>query len=141
MEKKIIAVLILLCCFTTIGIFLSKEQATQSKDAAVKDLLEDFSSSMLSNGENMYQFYCDRCHSERSENRIVGKGLWERLPEKNGSKFLWLQTYLEDTEAMVKSGDKAAQALKNEYNNSVSHHIKLSEEELLALLVFIENEK
>lgn len=140
MEKKIIAVVILLCCITAIGIFLKKEQVAKSKDIAAKELLDDFSVDILTEGKRVYGFYCERCHMTQSEHNFLGKGMWEKLPKKDGSKFIWLKAYMKNTNALIESGDKYAKSLKEEYNNAVSHRIKLTDEELLALIVFIEND-
>jgi hypothetical protein len=87
------------------------------------------------NGEKLFIKNCSSCHNQ-DDTKLVGPGL--RYATTNHSKS-WLFKWTKDSYELVKSGDKEAIKVYNEYGQSVQPKFNLSEEEVLAIFNYIDD--
>ncbi len=87
------------------------------------------------NGEKLFFRNCSSCH-EPNNNLVVGPGL--EYSTKNHSK-IWLYKWTTNAESFIRSGDKEAIKVFNEYNQSVQPKFDLSQQEVLAIYDYIDN--
>jgi mono/diheme cytochrome c family protein len=100
-------------------------------------VLSIFSSSVnAQDGEALYKANCTSCHA--LEEKVIGpplKGVTKRLKQD------WLIKWIRNSQAMVKAGDPYAVQIFNEYNKNVMTSFNLKDEEIKAILTYIETAK
>lgn len=87
-------------------------------------------------GEKIFKANCASCHSEGT-NKIVGPGLsgvLDRVPSKE-----WFIKWVKNSQQLINSGDEYAVKIFEEYNKIVMPPSQLSDEEINAILSYLEN--
>ena len=89
----------------------------------------------IEQGRDYFNTHCRSCHREDK----TGMNKLKRMEPEDAEAFRWLYRYLQDSEALIQSGDPESNAIKDEYNNnSYMHQFKISEEDLLLLIAYIQ---
>ncbi len=88
-------------------------------------------------GQALFKSNCAQCHAT-SDKLVVGPGL-KGVDTRHDKE--WLHNWIQNSQAMVKSGDKTAVALFNEYNKSVMPVFNLKIEEIDAILAYVKAEE
>lgn len=84
-------------------------------------------------GQKLFKANCGACHSI-GKGKLVGpdlKGVHSRHDEA------WLLKWIKSSQAMVKSGDKAAVQLFNDNANLIMQDFDLSDDEIKSILAFV----
>src|SRR5689334_23135921 len=88
------------------------------------------------NGEALFQSNCTSCH--KIGEVLIGpnlQGVTKRRPKE------WLHKWVKNSQAVVKSGDPYAVELFNKFNKTPMTSFNLKDEEIDAILTYIENFK
>jgi hypothetical protein len=86
-------------------------------------------------GEKLFIGLCSSCHRQ-DNNNLVGPGL-AHSTTKHSPK--WLYNWTTNANALIKSGDREAIRIFNDFNKSVQPNFNLSEQEVLAIYNYIDN--
>ncbi len=89
----------------------------------------------ISKGEEIFKGNCAQCHAVHE--KVVGPklaGVYER------QSVAWLVSFIRYPEKMIKSGDKHAVELYNEYKQIMPNHDFLDENAIKAVLAYIQKE-
>ncbi|MCC6252730.1 MAG: respiratory nitrate reductase subunit gamma [Bacteroidia bacterium] len=91
--------------------------------------------SMAKTGQEIYKELCAACHT-LTDKRLVGPG-FAGVTERRSED--WLISWIKDSQAMVKAGDKDAVAIFEEYNKTPmpGYASQLSDDEIKDLLKFL----
>lgn len=93
------------------------------------------SNSIAQDGVTLYNQNCAACH--KLDKRFVGPPL-SGINDKREEQ--WLLRFIKSSQTMVKSGDKDAVAIFEEYNGVVMNDINLSDAEIKAILNYIKEQ-
>ena len=85
-------------------------------------------------GEKLFKSYCASCHSPGTA-KLVGPGL-AGISDKRDKE--WLHSWIKNSPAMVAAGDPEAVKIFNEYNKLVMPPQPVNDEEIDAILAYIE---
>jgi cytochrome c2 len=90
---------------------------------------------MIQTGTALFQKQCTQCHYLTTE-KLIGPGLKGVASRRDK---VWLKSFIKNSEEMVKSGDSLAKALFEEYNKTPMPAHNFTEEELNALIAYLES--
>ncbi len=110
-----------------------EEQNTEV--AAAADTGIPTSPEMISKGQNLYSGNCAQCHAVHQ--KVVGPALanvWER------QSIPWLTNFIKYPQRVIESGDAYAVALYNEYKQFMPNHDFLSDDDIMAILAYVQDE-
>ena len=88
------------------------------------------------NGEELFKTNCAQCHAV-GENVVVGPGL--KLSTQN-RPMDWLHKWVQNSQALVKSGDAYAVEIFEKYNKVIMPNFNLSNEEIDAIFAYVDAE-
>jgi hypothetical protein len=99
----------------------------------------------IDKGKTTFESKCNSCHVPPGKTTVSGVSLlttfWTRIPfEKDRKKFEWLKSYLYNSDSLLKTNDPYTASLKEDYKNTPSHNINLSDDELLDLIHYLRND-
>lgn len=111
-------------------------QATEDASAApANDNGIPTSAEAISSGAQIFKNNCQQCH--RVKERLVGPALanvWERQPVD------WLINFIKYPQKVIDSGDPYAVQLYEEYQQYMPNHDFLSDDEILNILAYVQDE-
>lgn len=114
--------------FALVLFFISSSTFAQeiSTDAAV-----------ISQGEALFNANCKTCH--RVHEKLVGPalaGVYDRVPSID-----WIKSFVNNSQAVIASGDEYANKLFNEYNKTqMTAFTGLKGEQIMSILAYIKNQ-
>lgn len=89
------------------------------------------------NGKSIYENRCASCH-KLSNKELVGPGLANVNKRRDQE---WLVKFIRNSQKLIKEGDKLANRLYNQYNQTIMpSHTDLSKDDILNLLDYIRKE-
>lgn len=89
------------------------------------------------NGKSIYENRCASCH-KLSNQELVGPGLANVNKRRDQE---WLVKFIRNSQKLIKEGDKLANRLYNQYNQTIMpSHTDLSKDDILNLLDYIKKE-
>ncbi len=91
--------------------------------------------SVISQGQQIFSGNCAQCHAVHE--KVVGPALanvWERR------EIPWLVNFIKYPQKVIESGDEYAVALYEEYKQYMPNHDFLSDEEILSILAYVQDE-
>ncbi|MCS6834365.1 MAG: cytochrome c, partial [Flammeovirgaceae bacterium] len=106
------------------SISIAQKAASLSEEAAV-----------IEKGKGIFAGNCAQCHAVHK--KVVGPalaGVYER------QSIPWLINFIKYPEKVIKSGDPHAVELYNQYKQYMPNHDFLSDEEIIAVLSYIQDE-
>lgn len=112
--------MILYCAF----LLCTAEVFSQNADAAA-----------IAEGEKIFKANCAACHNVGSK-KLIGPGL-EGITQKRDRE--WLYKWIQNSQELIKAGDKDAIAIYEEYNKIPMPPQPLTKEQIDKLLAYIEN--
>jgi mono/diheme cytochrome c family protein len=86
-------------------------------------------------GKKLFKANCAACHNVGAK-KVVGPGL-QGVNEKHDRK--WLGKWIKNSQALIATGDAAANEIYNEYNKSIMPPQAVNDEEIDAILAYIAN--
>jgi cytochrome c2 len=87
-------------------------------------------------GESLFKLNCSPCHTV-GQGKLVGPDL-ARIEERRDRE--WIRTFIRSSQSVIQSGDPAAVAIYNEFNQILMpDQATLTEKEINSILVFIKN--
>ncbi len=90
---------------------------------------------MAASGKDIFKARCAVCH-KTSTQKVVGPGL-AGMNEKHSAE--WLINWVKDSKALIESGDEAAKAIFDEYNQMpMTGFPDLSDEEITSIFAYID---
>lgn len=92
-----------------------------------------FNSAFAQDGEALYKANCTSCHAIKD--KVIGPAL---AGVNKRHKEEWLIKWIRNSQAMVKAGDPVAVQLFNEYNKTVMTSFNLKDDEIKAILAYIQ---
>ena len=110
------------------------EEETNTDESSVEQVEL---SELAQKGESLFNTNCIACHM-MSEEELIGpgmKGVTERREKE------WIKTFVENSQAVIESGDEYAVALYEKYNKAVMTPFNFSDEEFEALYAYMEANK
>jgi cytochrome c2 len=115
----------------------SKNEQNQTTNAKTEETTpkEPKLSELALKGEQLFQANCMQCHLI-SKDALIGPGMSgvaKRVPSKE-----WAKKFINNSQAVIKSGDKYAVALNEKYNKSVMTSFNFSDEEFESLWQYLE---
>ncbi len=107
---------------------------TEQTDAGA-DTGKQFDEAVLAKGKTLWENNCVSCHGLKDE-VVIGPGLyqvWERTPGRE-----WMVSWIKNSQKMVQSGDEYAVQVFNQYNQNVMTSFPWPDEDINAVLDYIE---
>ncbi|MFD2514303.1 cytochrome c3 family protein [Pontibacter locisalis] len=92
---------------------------------------------VISAGEALFKNNCAVCHSAGTD-VIVGPGLQGVSDRRNEA---WLIKWIKNSQALIQAGDPEAVAVYNEYNKQAMPSFAFSDDEVKAILAYVESGK
>ena len=89
----------------------------------------------IEKGKKLFKANCAACHNVGAK-KVVGPGL-QGVNEKYDRE--WLGKWIKNSQALIATGDEAANAIYNEYNKSIMPPQAVNDEEIDAILAYIAN--
>jgi mono/diheme cytochrome c family protein len=86
------------------------------------------------NGEEIFKTNCAACHAV-GDRVIIGPGLINSTKDRPRE---WLNSWVRNSQALVKSGDPLAVEIFNQYNKIVMPNFNLSDEEIDAIFAYVD---
>ena len=87
-------------------------------------------------GAALFKANCAQCHSTGA-NKIIGPGLKDVHSRRPAD---WLNKWVKNSSAMIKSGDQYAVDLYKQYNQTAMPSFAMSDEEITAIFTFVKTE-
>ena len=89
----------------------------------------------IERGENLFNQNCTACHN-LGEGRLIGPGL-KGVTDRRSKE--WLKKWINNSSDLIASGDEDAIAIFEEYNKVVMTNFYFGDEDINALLAYLEN--
>ncbi len=96
---------------------------------------QDVDQAAFSEGEKLFKANCASCHVPTAK-KLIGPGL-EGITQKRDRE--WLYKWIKNSTELIKSGDKDAVAIFEEYNKVVMPPQPLTNEQIDKVLYYVEN--
>ena len=94
-----------------------------------------FDQNIVSSGESLFKGNCTVCHAINEV--VIGPALRD-VHERQSEE--WLYAFIKNSQKVIKSGDKYAVDLYNQYNQTLMTSFDFSDDELNAILTYIKSE-
>ena len=117
----------------------SSDEYHQEKDRNQFNFTSAQIDSIYYAGENLYTLECESCHGKLYRRHQYVR--WSSMMGKTDlEKLNFFSAYMSNTDSLARV-DPYVKELKEEYNNSTSHHFKFTRNELVALATYIRGER
>jgi len=91
---------------------------------------------VITSGEKLFKANCTVCHS--INNRVIGPALRDITKRRD---LAWIQSFVKNSQKVIKSGDEYAVKLYNDYNKTeMTAFDFFSDEEILSIVAYIKDE-
>ncbi len=90
---------------------------------------------VIASGKEVFNANCKQCHAVHE--KVVGPALKDVYVRRN---IPWLINFIKYPEKVIKSGDAYAVALYNEYKQIMPNHDFLKDEQIVAILSYVQDE-
>ena len=116
-------------------IFLSLFLSNTYQISAQEEQEVTFDQNIVSSGESLFKGNCTVCHAINEV--VIGPALRD-VHERQSEE--WIYAFIKNSQKVIKSGDKYAVDLYNQYNQTLMTSFDFSDDELNAILTYIKSE-